>query len=287
MKRWWEQLKPVERRVVTIIGVVIFILLNYFFVVPHFGDWRRDEFRIARATATNDLYRAEIRHTEEYKRKVHELESSGEEVLPEDQAIDFVRFLNHVLANSIIVNSQSSLQTKTNDYSVDQQISLSLQATETNLVNFLYSMSEGNSMVRVRSMSLHPAQGQMQLGASITLVTSYQRKTAMPRGTNAPATTTRTGPAVTAPAPAPVVKTPPPAIAPPAVPNKRAFCRQEAQIIMRYRRRYKCPRINSLLHHRDDYENHNPHNRPDVRLYHVAGAGTAAQPRRRRRCQPC
>ena len=46
MKRFWEQLKPNERRVVVIVVIAFFLVMNWWFVWPHFSDFGRDTARI-------------------------------------------------------------------------------------------------------------------------------------------------------------------------------------------------------------------------------------------------
>jgi len=227
MKRYWEQLKPQERRWAVGIGVVVFLMLNWFFVWPHRHDWGQDAARMRSALATNQLYRTEIGHKEEYVRKLRELQSDGSEVLPEDQAIDFIHFYSsREVAHKITPLNNGPLVTRTNEFFVEQQMGISVQSDETNLVNFLYSLSEGNSMMRVRAMSLHPDPSRQQLNASLTLVASYQKKTPVRSTTGAPARPASTA-SVAPSSPAPVkpaatlAKAPQPAVSPPAVPGSR------------------------------------------------------------------
>ena len=42
-------LRPQERRLVVIVGLIIFVLLNMWFVWPYFDDWGRVRGEIARA----------------------------------------------------------------------------------------------------------------------------------------------------------------------------------------------------------------------------------------------
>ena len=44
-------------------------------------------------------------------------------------------------------------------------------------MDFLYGLSAGSSLIRVRSMSLQPDQPRMRLMGNMTLVASYQRQT--------------------------------------------------------------------------------------------------------------
>ena len=38
MKQWWEGLKPPERRWAVFIGGIVFLMLNYFFILPYVGE---------------------------------------------------------------------------------------------------------------------------------------------------------------------------------------------------------------------------------------------------------
>jgi hypothetical protein len=197
--------------------MVVFLMFNYIMVWPHFKDWGVDKARIEKAQKQIAVYEAEIRHKDEYQRKINAFQTEGSsQVAEEDQAIDFVRFLSsRALNNQVVITSQGTLVTHTNDYSVDQQMGISVQAPETNLVNFLYALGSGSSMIRVRAMSLHPDQSHQQLTAGITIMASYQKKAkmrsgALPAGTTASAPTT-----------APAVKTPPPAPKPAPVADSK------------------------------------------------------------------
>ena len=39
MKKYFAQLRPLERRLAIGVLVVVFLVLNYVFVWPHFSDW--------------------------------------------------------------------------------------------------------------------------------------------------------------------------------------------------------------------------------------------------------
>lgn len=177
MKRAWEQLKPNERRVVVIIGVVLFVLLNAWFVWPHFGDFHRDVARIQATESKMATYRELIAHKREYQRKIGELQASGAtSVLPEDQAIDLMRFYDsRAIDNQVLVQNNSGVRTHTNQFFSEQELTLSVLAREKGLVGFLYSLGSGSSMVRVRNMSMRPDNNHYQINASVTIVASYQK----------------------------------------------------------------------------------------------------------------
>ena len=208
MKQYWEQLTPQERRWAVAALLVLFVLFNYFFVRPHFGDWARHNARIQKANDQIEAYNKEVRHKAEYQRRINELQSDGSSVPPEDQAIDFIRFFStRAINNKVVTTSQGTLTTATNEFFLNQQMGISVVADETNLVSFLYSLGAGNSMMRVRAMSLHPDQSHQNLSANITLVASYLKKTPVRSTTTTPGPTART--AAEAPAPTPVITTKP------------------------------------------------------------------------------
>ena len=50
------------------------------------------------------------------------------------------------------------------------------QSGEKPLVDFLYNLGSGNSLIRVRGLSLRPDPPRQLLAANITLIASYQKK---------------------------------------------------------------------------------------------------------------
>src|SRR6185312_1478570 len=88
------------------------------------------------------------------------------------------------------------------------ELTLSANAKEKGLVGLLYGLGSGNSMVRVKNMSLRPDPNHYQLSASITLVASYQKKpVAKPSVTTPPAKVAAKSPPAN---PAPASPTPTP-----------------------------------------------------------------------------
>jgi hypothetical protein len=74
-----------------------------------------------------------------------------------------------------IVNSSRSI-THTNDvFFVEQIQNISVSATDSQLVSFLYNLGNDPSMIRVRDLELQPDNPRQRLNASIQLVASYQR----------------------------------------------------------------------------------------------------------------
>ncbi|HEX4644184.1 MAG TPA: hypothetical protein VH598_01095, partial [Verrucomicrobiae bacterium] len=101
----------------------------------------------------------------------------------------------------------------TNDFFSEREMSITIESREKPLVNFLESLGAGNSIMRIRSLSLRPLEpAHQQLRGNVTIVASYQKKiptrSGAPPAKTAPATSEPAKPAVASvPTPKPEVKT--------------------------------------------------------------------------------
>jgi Tfp pilus assembly protein PilO len=76
----------------------------------------------------------------------------------------------------------------TNDaFFIEQVQNISVVATDQQLVDFLYKLGSGASMIRVRDLELQPDGPRQHLNANIRLVASYQKNPAAPVRAAAPA----------------------------------------------------------------------------------------------------
>jgi len=178
MKEFLARLSPLERRFVVGVFVVFVIVINVLFIWPRFKDWdatlkRLDKFRRTLAT-----YKAEIDQMPGYERKVKALEGESAPVPPEDQGIEFVRNINAQAAQSGFGVVYGRITEGTNQIFLEKAQQITLVAEESQLVDFLYNLGAGNSLIRARSLRLGPDPPRQKLSASITLVASYQKKTA-------------------------------------------------------------------------------------------------------------
>jgi Tfp pilus assembly protein PilO len=226
MKTYLSKLSPSERRFVVGVAVVFFLVVNIFWVWPHFSDWQTLKGRLIGTRAKLANYQAVIQQSDRLKAELAKLESEGAVVPAEDQAIEFMRTIQMQAGQSGMgITSFGHQTTRTNQFFSEQSQTISGVSGEKQLVDFLYHLGSGSSLVRVRAISVHPDQNRQQLSANITLVASYQKNQQpqpVPAATRAPAAkktppTLKVAPAQTAPPPA---KNPPAQVKLPATPAK-------------------------------------------------------------------
>jgi len=206
MNAYWQNLRPLEKRLVVAVGSALFILLNFWFVVPHFSDLSKTDARIAKANKTLAIYETEIARMPMYKSNISILQGEGLSVPQEEQAFNFFSSVNSQAAQSgIQISSTGKIRYETNQFFLELSQNITVQSKEEPLVDFLYNLGSGTSLIRVRDLGLHPDPPHHTLMASIRLVASYQRKpsakstassstasTAKPPAAAAPKTTTET-----------------------------------------------------------------------------------------------
>ena len=193
MKKYFAQLRPLERRVAVAVLVVFFLVLNFVFIWPHISDWGDLQRRRELAAQKLQTYQKTIAQAAAYQKLVKELESSGEAVAPEDQSIDFIRTVQtQCFASGVGILSNSRQLTSTNDqFFVEQVLNVNVSGTDEQLVDFLYKLGTGASMIRVRGLELQPDAPHQHLTAQIRLVASYAKN---PAAKPAPAKTSPANP---------------------------------------------------------------------------------------------
>ena len=176
MKKMWEQLKPQERRLVIGIGCLVFLIMNYFFVWPKFGEWRRNSARMAAAHKKIADCQVELSKKSSYEAKIKEFYAAGQEVPAPEMAGQFQKFfLDRAADNGVAIENTSKITSSTTEFFMEQRATIQVVTLESNLVNFLYSLGSSSSLMRVKTMSLHVPEPRYQLRASLTIVASYQK----------------------------------------------------------------------------------------------------------------
>jgi Tfp pilus assembly protein PilO len=179
MNGYWNNLRPFEKRVVVGFGALFFVVLNFLFVFPHFSDLARVHERMADAQRKLARYQNEFAQTNVYAVGLQEFERENSDVPPEEQSLQFANTVNAQAGKSgVHFGSVSHINTQTNQFFLEKSYSLSVQAGEQQLVEFLYDLGSGNSQVRVRDLTVRPDPSHQQLVAQVKLVASYQKRSA-------------------------------------------------------------------------------------------------------------
>jgi Tfp pilus assembly protein PilO len=183
MKKYFAHLRPMERRIVIGVAVVVFLVINAWQVWPHFSDW--GDLRNRQDTANRKLavYQTAVAQIPKLQAQVNTFASAGQAVALEDQGIDLMRTIQaQASASGFGIQNFSPQTMHTNDaFFVEQVQNITVTATEAQLVDFLYKLGSGASMIRVRDLALQPDGPHYHLSANIRLVASYQKNSTAAR----------------------------------------------------------------------------------------------------------
>ncbi len=222
-------LSPAERRLVVITGIVLFVLLNWFFIWPEFGEWPKNEQRIQDASAKLSTFKDEIARKAAYEKELKELEQQGGYVPTEEAALRLSQEVNSQAALSgVTLTSISPLirggtgsTGKTNAFFEEVSVTVNVNTSEKELLDFLFRLADKDMLIRAKTMNLSPDPTRMRLQGLVTLVKSLQRKPPVKAAAAKTAASPPTAKPAANPTPAPtppVVASPPAKVPVPAAP---------------------------------------------------------------------
>jgi Tfp pilus assembly protein PilO len=176
-------LTPQERRLVVIVGLIFFVVLNLWLVRPYFKEWNTVQRRKAQAELTLDRYKKTIATIPNLEARLRALEQDGVTFVSEEQRLELERIvqtqsrLHGVTINRIDPKGFQSSQNQTNRFFEEQTLTIDVNTGTEELVNFLVSLASNNSLIRVSSLQLRPLppNNPTSLSAKISLVASYQK----------------------------------------------------------------------------------------------------------------
>ena len=176
---YWNNLRPFEKRVVVAVGALLFVVFNFWIVLPHFSDWTKVQYRMATARKKLAAFQTEIAQKPRYDAEIKKMEGDALSIPQEEQSVQFLRTVQtHATQSQVGIYGTSKQQTRTNQFFLELSQNFTLQSGERELVDFLYNLgSSSNSLIRVREMTIHPDQSHQALSANVKLVASYQKKT--------------------------------------------------------------------------------------------------------------
>ncbi len=212
-------LRPQERRLVLGALVVLFVVLNFWFVWPHFGRLQAVRSQMVAAQETLDTYRTEALRTNSYLAQLKELETQGTGVLDEDadKTLNLTSTVQSQARQSGINYNQiapapRSTRGNTNEFFEQRSITVGLNATPPEpLVHFLVAIAANNLVMRVKELDLKPDPSHTKLTGTIRIVASFQKKSPTRTATAAqPTTAARPVTAARVPTPTPPPTAPAP-----------------------------------------------------------------------------
>src|SRR5438309_12094986 len=105
------------------------------------------------------------------------MQGEGPNDPPHDQVIHFQNAIQSQAAQSSIqILNTVKPRTETNQFFIEQIQNITVQSKEPQLVDFMFKLGEGNSLIRVRDLTLHADPSHTLLQAGVKLVVSYQKK---------------------------------------------------------------------------------------------------------------
>jgi len=202
-------LTPQERRIVVVIAVVVFVVLNLLLVWPHFGDLARVRLELDQTRDTmqswNKAIAMDLEPTNGYKKELALLErQQGGGIV--SQQIQLQRTVSDQAKRTGVlvsdIRSVNSAHPDTNEFYEEQSVKISFACQEEQLVNFLYNVGNDPAMIRVRELTLQAADANRYgLKGDAILSANYVRQA--PRTTTQPAAPAGKQPAAKKPAGAP------------------------------------------------------------------------------------
>jgi hypothetical protein len=169
-------LRPFEKRLVVGVAAVLFVVFNAWFVFPHFSDLNQTQARKAAALEKMKKWQAEVDQTPKYRKMVADIIGTSQDVAAEDQQYQFSSAIQMQQAQSgVNITSFGRPSNSTNEFFVKLTQTIGVQSGEPQLVDFLYNLAAGKSLIRVRGLTLHTDPPKFNLVASVTLVASYQK----------------------------------------------------------------------------------------------------------------
>jgi hypothetical protein len=155
-------LSPQERRIIVIIAVVVFVVLNMLLVWPHFKDLARVHAQLAdtrkKISDYNDEISKDIEPKDGYKVRLAKLQKQqGGGVVNQQVALQKSVSDQAIRTGVNIFDTRpaSSKNPETNAFYDEQDVRISFDSGEDQLINFLFNVGNDPAMIRVRELNLH------------------------------------------------------------------------------------------------------------------------------------
>ena len=160
--------------------VVIIVVVNIWFVWPRFNDWGQAATRLAKPRKTLATYNKEIGQVKTYTRpRSATMESEGvpfrSKISPSNSQTTINSQARAKRGHDSQLGTRATGAAPTSFSSSTPRASPS-SPSEAQLVDFLYKLGAGNSLIRVARSGSGPTRRARALAGNITLIASYQKK---------------------------------------------------------------------------------------------------------------
>lgn len=185
MKSFFDKLTPAERRLVVIVGIGVFVVINIWFIFPTFGQYGQLDKKRKDTLELIDKYNAEKSKKASYENQIKELLKVTGDVPSDTAALRLADEVNsqatlsglNTPGFSPVNRGGSTSGGKTNAFFEEVSMNVTFTAGEKELIEFLYRLADKQYLIRAKSLTVQPdVPGRMKLQGSVTLVKSYQRK---------------------------------------------------------------------------------------------------------------
>ncbi len=176
-------LEPKERRLAVLFFAVFFLFVNYMYVFPNFNELEQTKNKITKTQNKLKLYQLKTNQIPDLEFKIMELgEQAGPSIQDSPgQRSKFSRTVNQMATQKgVTIRRQSMIREiqpntgQTNKFFTELEIPVNIEGTEEQVVNFLHALSEDDSLIRVRSLTLNPSRsGGLLLDGNLNLVASF------------------------------------------------------------------------------------------------------------------
>ncbi|MDB6026736.1 MAG: hypothetical protein JWM68_2959 [Verrucomicrobiales bacterium] len=183
MKKFFQQLRPLEQRLVIVTGLIVFVLVNWVFVWPHFSDWTQIKGQLEDTKKTIVRFDKEIRETPKWDEQRKKLEGEGSVLPSEEMALKLRVFVDDqasmsgLIENGVSISGGSGRGGANTGVFEERVLTMGYIAGDNEMVDFLYNLGAGKSTIRVRDLTIKPDGALAKLAGSMTLIASYQKKT--------------------------------------------------------------------------------------------------------------
>ena len=169
-----------ERRLIMGMAVVVFVVLNIWFVWPHRGRYKELQQEIVTEKARLHDYQMAQARLPHLKQDLEDLETQGAVVLSSDQGLHFLRSIQSLVnLTGMRINRWEQIKNNrggNNEFFVEKTLPLSYAATDDeNLLKFLTALGEDASLIRVYDLTIKPELNRQALNGRVTLIGSYQK----------------------------------------------------------------------------------------------------------------